>query len=46
MTMSKNKKMKPGYADPDTYISEKSLEAALYAAGAVIEAVTNVRMEK
>lgn len=31
--------MKPGYADPDTYISENSIEAALYAAGAVIEAV-------
>jgi len=28
-----------GYYDPDTYISKKSTEAALYAAGAVIEAV-------
>ena len=28
-----------GYLDPDTYMSEDSLEAALYAAGAVIEAV-------
>ncbi|MDP2166712.1 MAG: histone deacetylase [Thermodesulfovibrionales bacterium] len=28
-----------GYFDPDTYASEGSLEAALYAAGAVIEAV-------
>ena len=37
------KKMKPGYADPDTYISEKSLEAALYAAGAVIEAVNKCK---
>ena len=28
-----------GYYDPDTYISKTSVEAALYAAGAVIEAV-------
>ncbi len=28
-----------GYIDPDTYISKHSVEAALYAAGAVIEAV-------
>lgn len=28
-----------GYLDPDTYLSEDSAEAALYAAGAVIEAV-------
>jgi acetoin utilization deacetylase AcuC-like enzyme len=28
-----------GYADPDTYISEGTLEASLYAAGAVIEAI-------
>src|SRR5271157_5578051 len=28
-----------GHLDPDTYMSEDSLEAALYAAGAVIEAV-------
>lgn len=28
-----------GYVDPDTYISEGSLEAALFAAGAVMEAV-------
>jgi len=33
------KGMKTGYADPDTYISVNSLEAALYAAGAVIEAI-------
>jgi acetoin utilization deacetylase AcuC-like enzyme len=33
------KKTGKGYADPDTYISEGSLEAALYAAGAVIEAI-------
>ena len=37
------KKMRPGYADPDTYISEKSLEAALYAAGAVIEAINRCK---
>ena len=28
-----------GYYDPDTYISKKSFEAALFAAGAVIEAI-------
>lgn len=28
-----------GYIDPDTYISEGSLDAALFAAGAVVEAV-------
>ena len=28
-----------GYYDPDTYISKNSTEAALYAAGAVIEAI-------
>lgn len=32
-----------GYADPDTYVSEGSFEAALYAAGAVTEAVDRVR---
>jgi len=37
------KKMKPGYADPDTYISENSLDAALYAAGAVIEAINKCK---
>jgi acetoin utilization deacetylase AcuC-like enzyme len=30
---------RPGYLDPDTYFSEGTLEAALYAAGAVMEAV-------
>jgi acetoin utilization deacetylase AcuC-like enzyme len=30
---------RPGYLDPDTYFSEGSLQAALYAAGAVMEAV-------
>ena len=33
------KGMRTGYADPDTYISEKTFEASLYAAGAVIEAI-------
>ncbi len=37
------KGMRTGYADPDTYISVKSLEAASYAAGAVIEAVNRCR---
>ncbi len=32
-----------GYLDPDTYASKDSLEAALYAAGAVIEAVEKCR---
>jgi acetoin utilization deacetylase AcuC-like enzyme len=34
---------KKGYLDPDTYISEDSLEAALYAAGSVIQAVEKCR---
>ncbi len=33
------KKAEPGYVDPDTYLSENSLDAALYAAGAVMEAI-------
>jgi acetoin utilization deacetylase AcuC-like enzyme len=32
-------KARGGYADPDTYLSEGSFEAALYAAGGVIEAI-------
>ncbi|MCK4910583.1 MAG: histone deacetylase [Thermodesulfovibrionales bacterium] len=32
-----------GYADPDTYVSEDSLEAALYAAGAVLVAIDRCR---
>ncbi|GAB4389856.1 MAG: histone deacetylase [Thermodesulfovibrionales bacterium] len=32
-----------GYLDPDTYMSEGSLEAALFAAGAVMEAVDRCR---
>jgi acetoin utilization deacetylase AcuC-like enzyme len=34
---------KKGYLDPDTYMSEDSLEAALYAAGSVIRAVEKCR---
>jgi acetoin utilization deacetylase AcuC-like enzyme len=37
------KNTRSGYADPDTYLSEGSLEAALYAAGGVIEAVDGCR---
>jgi acetoin utilization deacetylase AcuC-like enzyme len=37
--VEKIKKTKKGYADPDTYISPKSLEAAQNAAGAVLEAI-------
>ena len=32
-----------GHLDPDTYMSDESLDAALYAAGAVIEAVERCR---
>jgi acetoin utilization deacetylase AcuC-like enzyme len=32
-----------GYAEPDTFVSEGSLEAALYAAGAVTEAIDRCR---
>lgn len=35
--------MRPGYADPDTYVSAGTLEAARYAAGAVLEAIDRVR---
>jgi len=40
------KKITSGYLDPDTYISEGSLEAALYAAGAIIEAIKKCRKEE
>ncbi|MBI4685107.1 MAG: histone deacetylase [Nitrospirae bacterium] len=40
------KAAKPGYADPDTYISEGSIEAALYAAGAVIEAINRCKSKE
>lgn len=35
-----------GHLDPDTYMSEETLEASLYAAGAVIEAVEQCRKAK
>ena len=35
-----------GYYDPDTYISENSAEAALFAAGAVMEAIDGCRAGK
>src|SRR5208337_3505827 len=35
-----------GHLDPDTYVSTHSLEAALYAAGAVIEAVEQCKSGK
>jgi acetoin utilization deacetylase AcuC-like enzyme len=37
------KGMRSGFADPDTYISSGSYEAALHAAGAVMEAVDSAR---
>ncbi len=37
---------KPGYLDSDTYLSEGSKEAALYAAGAVITAVENISSDR
>lgn len=33
----------PGYLDPDTYLSEKTYEAALYATGAVLTAVDSCK---
>lgn len=32
-----------GYADPDTFLSEESYEAALYAAGAVLESIELIK---
>lgn len=37
--VEKIKNFGQGYLDPDTYLSRRSIEAALYAAGAVMEAV-------
>lgn len=37
------RKMQAGYADPDTYISPGTLTAALYSAGAVIEAIDRAK---
>ena len=41
--VEKVKRMEEGYLDPDTYLSKGSLEAASFAAGAVIEAVEGCR---
>ena len=40
------KGMRTGYADPDTYISANSFETALYAAGAVMEAIDRCKKER
>ncbi|MBI3591925.1 MAG: histone deacetylase [Nitrospirae bacterium] len=40
------KKFGTGYLDPDTYMSKDSLEAALYAAGAVVEAVERCKKDE
>jgi acetoin utilization deacetylase AcuC-like enzyme len=40
------KTSRAGYLDPDTYMSEDTLEAALYAAGAVIQAVEQCKKEE
>lgn len=37
---------KPGYLDSDTYLSEGTKEAALYAAGAVVTAVESISSER
>ncbi len=41
--VEKVRKFGQGYLDPDTYVSEGSLESALFAAGAVMEAVERCR---
>ncbi|MCE5194027.1 MAG: histone deacetylase [Nitrospiraceae bacterium] len=41
--IEKIKNMKPGYVDSDTYVSKHTFEAALYAAGAVIEAINRCK---
>jgi acetoin utilization deacetylase AcuC-like enzyme len=41
--VEKIKALRQGYLDPDTYLSRGSLEAALYAAGAVLEAIDRCR---
>jgi acetoin utilization deacetylase AcuC-like enzyme len=41
--IKKIENFRKGYLDPDTYMSEDSLEAALYAAGSVIQAVEKCR---
>lgn len=44
--VEKIRKMEEGYLDPDTYLSGGSLDAALFAAGAVMEAVEWCRKGK
>lgn len=44
--VDKLKSFGQGYIDPDTYISKDSLEAALFAAGAVIKAVDACKEDK
>lgn len=44
--IEKIKNAKPGYLDPDTYLSEHSYEVALYAVGAVLEAVDRVHSKE
>lgn len=41
--VDKIRRMEEGYLDPDTYLSKGSLEAALFAAGAVMAAVERCR---
>ncbi len=41
--VEKIKELRQGYLDPDTYLSKGSFEAALYASGAVIEAIDRCR---
>jgi acetoin utilization deacetylase AcuC-like enzyme len=41
--VEKIRSMGEGYLDPDTYLSKGSLDAALFAAGAVVEAVERCR---
>jgi len=41
--VEKIKRVGEGYLDPDTYLSKGSLDAALFAAGAVVEAVERCR---
>lgn len=44
--VEKIKRFGSGYADPDTYISSKSLDAALYAVGALMEAIERCKKEE
>lgn len=44
--LKKTQDMTSGYLDPDTFMSENTYEAALYAAGAVIAAIDNYKSGK